>query len=307
MSLSQAFAAKYGSTVLGGITNMGLSLNPDVKSDPGPGSVFPQFAQTVAEKPKITLSTQAVAAWLAVVGSTGALIDGTNTFIGYFAKLAATGLPASSNVHRSYTFSRGLLVPKRLNIQGRGFASLDVEALSYSADGTTHPLAESDTATLPTVARDNIHHTIGKVALGGGSPVVIDCVNNISIDFGSKAEAIACGSSLYDQHIQVPGVAPVITLRGISYESFGSSGVPKAGTVLTNTGTKIYLRKYAADGTGFVADATAEHICLSVVGLAKVTEHTGNGLQRGEVTIQITTNWDGTNAPITIDTASAIS
>lgn len=308
MTLYQAFAAKYGSsTVLGGITNMDWGLNPEVKADPGPGSVFPQHIATVAEKPKAMISTQAVAAWLAVTGSTGALIDGTNNFIGYFAKLGADGLPASSNVHRSYTYSRGLLIPRRLNINARAFATLDVEALSYSSDGTTHPMALSDTATLPTPALDEVHHTIGKVLLGGGSPFAIGCLNSISIDFGSKAEALGCGSSLYDQHIQQPGVAPTITLRGIAGESFAASGgVPPVGTVLTNAGTKIYLRKYAVDGLGFVDDATAEHICLSIVGLAKVMSHSGSGNQRSEVNIQITTRWDGTNAPITIDTASAI-
>lgn len=304
MTLSQAHSAKYGSsTVLGGVTSLNVALGPEVKADPGPGSVYPQHAQVVAERPKVTGTTQALAAWLAVTGSTGALIDGTNNFAAFFAKIAANGLPASGTVHRSYTLNRGLLIPRRINVNSRSFGTLDFEALSYSSDGTTHPIAISDTAALPTVARDNVHHTIGKVVLGG---LVIDCINSISIDFGSKAESIACGSSYFDMHVQQPGVAPTVTLRGISAEAFGSSGVPAAGTVLTNSDSKIYLRKYLTNGLGFVADATAEHIALSIVGIAKVMDHAANGLQRGEIGIQITTCWDGTNAPITIDTASAI-
>ena len=308
MTLHTAFAVRYGASgVIAGITNLNTSLNPEVKSDPGPGSPFPQFAVILSQKPKLMFSSQAVAAALGVTGATGAVIDATNNLFAFFAQLGSNGLPAAGNVHRSYTFNRGLLVPRRLNVQSRQFATLDMEALTYSSDGAAHPMVLADNAVLPAVALDNVHHTIGKVVLGSGTSITADCINNISIDFGSRAETVACGSALYDQHLQQPAIQPVITLRGINASVFAASGgVPPVGLALTHAGSTIFLRKYASSGIGFVADATAEHIAMTFDGVAVVTEHTGQGTQRAEVSIQITTKWDGTNAPITIDTAADI-
>jgi hypothetical protein len=98
----------------------------------------------------------------------------------------------------------------------------------------------------------------------------------------------------------------VITLRGINAAAFGSAGVPNVGIPLDHATTKILLKKYNPSGIGFVADSTEEHILITAAGVGVVTEHTAQGTERAEVTIQITTRWDGTNAPITIDTTAAI-
>ena len=307
MGLHTAFAVKHGSTVISGLQTLDSQTNPTVESDSSAGSPYPQFAVITAQRPRIMFATKQSAALLGVTGLAGAVIDGTSTLVAYYASLAATGLPAAGSVHRSYTANRGLLLPRRLSVARAGNVQVDAEALLYSSDGTSHPLVISDTAALPALTLANILHGIGPVTLGiTGTFFAADCIQNVSIDFGNGAETLGCGSDLYDKHLQLPRVAPVITISGINAAAFGTAGVPPVGYQVDHTKSIFYFRKRALSGIGFVADATAEHIKMTANGLAVVTQHTGQGTARAEVTIQITTSWDGTTAPITINTASAI-
>ena len=308
MSLNTAYAAKYGSSVIAGLTNLNSSLNPEVQNDSGIGSPFPQFVVISGQKPRVAFASKAVAEALAVTGSTGAKIDGTNGFVAYYAKIGDDGLPASGSVHRTYTANRGLLLPRRLNCNHRQSAMLDMEALLFSANGTSHPFVVADNVALPTLPLNNVQHTLAGIGFGlTGNVTTFGCAQTLSIDFGSAAETLGCGSDLYDVHMQLPSVKPVITITGIDASVFaGSGGVPAVGKAIDHANTAIYLRKYAEDGIGFVANATTEHIKITVHGLAVVTQHNAQGTSRGEVTVQITGAWDGTNAPIQIDTASAL-
>lgn len=309
MPLHTAFAVRHGTTVLSGMTQIDTQTNPQVEAESSVGTPFPQFAVITSQKPKIMFASKAAAAVLALTGLTGVAIDGTNTLVAFYAQLGTNGLPASGGVHRSYTANRGLLLPRRMQCGLRGSLQVDLEALLYSSDGAAHPLVISDTATLPTLTQNNIQHAIGPITLGiTGSVFTMGCPQNVTIDFGSGAETIGCGSDLYDAHLQYPRSAPVITISGIDAAAFGgTNAVPPVGKAIDHANTKIFFRKRALNGIGFVADATAEHIKLTANGLAVVTQHTGQGTSRAEVTLQITTSWDATNAPITINTASAIS
>jgi hypothetical protein len=56
-----------------------------------------------------------------------------------------------------------------------------------------------------------------------------------------------------------------------------------------------------------VADVTAEHIKLTAAGMATIENiFDDQADEPAQVSCEITTNYDGTNVPITIDTASAI-
>lgn len=309
MGLHTAFAVKHGATVIAGLSNLDTQTNPDVQAESQSGSPFPQFSVITGQRPKMMFATKQVAALLAVTGLAGVAIDATNNLVAYYASLGANGLPAATAVHRMYTANRGLLLPRRLTCAKQGFASVDTEALLYSADGAAHPLAISDVGALPVLTQSNILHSLGPMTLGiagVGNSFLFDCPQNLSIDFGSGAETLGGGSDLYDTLLQVPRVAPVITITGLNVAQFGPGGVPPVGAPMSHAATKLFLRKRALNGIGFVPDLTAEHIKLTFNGTATVTSHTGQGTARSEVSMQIVTDWDGTSAPITINTASAI-
>lgn len=307
MALRNAFAVKLGTTVLAGLQGIDSQMNPEVDNEPNLGSNFPQFAAITAQKPKLMFTSRSVASCLGLLGSTGATIDGTTSLIAYWAKLDGIGNPLSGNVHRSYTATRGLILPRRLSCQHRQSAQLDVEVLLYSSDGVAHPVAISDTATLPTIVRAFVQHTLGPITLGiTGTTFTVADPTQLTIDFANNAATAGSGSDLYDKYMEQQGIRPVINISGIDAELFGTGKVPPVGTAITHAGTTIFLRKRKEDGIGFVANGTAEHIKVTVNGVAVVTSHRGTGNGKSEVSLQITTNWDGTNAPIVFDTASAI-
>lgn len=308
MTLHTAYAARYGNNVIAGLSNLNTSTNPEVQNESGIGTPFPQFVVITAQKPRIAFASRAVATALGITGSTGAKIDGTNGFTAIYAKIGDDGLPSAGSVHRTYVASRGLLLPRRLTCNHRQSATLDMEALLFSANGNSHPLTVADNAALPALVVNNVQHTLGGISFGTTGQVTnFGCAQSLSIDFGSAAETIGCGSDLYDVHLQLPSVRPVITITGLSAAVFaGTGGVPAVGKPIDHANTAIYLRKYAQDGVGFVANATEEHIKITVHGMAVVTQHNAQGTTRGEVTLQITGAWDGTNAPIQIDTTSSI-
>jgi hypothetical protein len=307
MTLHTAFATQLNTDVIAGLTNLDTQTNPEVDNESSIGSPYPQFVVILSQQPRIQFASRAVAAALAITGSTGAAIADAAEFKAFYASLGDDGLPAAGSVHRSYTANRGLLLPRRLSANARQNAQLDLEALVYSEDGSTHPLVIADNVALPTIPQNNIQHAIGPVDLGvSGSTFSFGCPQSIEIDFQSNAETVACGSDLYDTHLQQPAIQPVITLTGLDASAFASGTLPPAGLPIEHAGTTIYLRKRAENGVGFVAGATLEHIKLTAHGVAVVTQHTGQGNQRAELSVRLTCGWDGTNAPIVIDTAAEL-
>lgn len=306
MTLHVAHCVSRGSTHIP-VLGINATNNPEVVSDVGPGSPYPQFALITGQRPRVAFGTRAVAAALGLTGSTGVVIDGSNTLVALFALLGTNGLPASGSVHRSYTANRGLLLPRRLTAQARQVATLDMEALVYSADGAAHPFVISDTTALATPTLDNTLYTVGPGEFGIEDAVITaSCINQLDIEWRSTAETVFCGALAFDTLIHQAMISPVITLRGISASVFGASGVPPVGKTLDHANSVLFLKKYSPTGIGFVANDVEEHIAITANGVAVVTEHTAQGTSRAEVSIQITTKYDGTNAPITIDTTAEI-
>lgn len=302
MTLSTAYAAQLGSTVLSGLTNLDAQTNPEVDNEVGIGSIYPQFVVIRSINPKVLFNSRAAQATLSQTGSTGADITDANPFKATFARLAANGQPDNTAIHRTYTATRGLLLPKRLSCQHRQDARIDVETLLWSADGVAAPMVIADTGALPTVPRDNIRHTLQSATIGG---VSFGCLESVDVDFGNNARTRGCSSNQYDSDMIQAGVQPVITLVGLNADVFKSAGIPLDGKPVQHVDTSIVLRKYSEDGTGFVAAATAEHIELTASGLAVVVNHSGSGANESTVNVRVTCDWDGTNAPIGIDTAYA--
>lgn len=295
---TQAYAVSLGGTVLAGLTGIDTQMNPEIDNEVGIGSLFPQFAILRSVNPKMLFQARGVAAALALTGSVGADIESGSELVATYAKLAA-GLPAAGSVHTTYTAGNGLLLPRRLSCAHRADAVLDMEALLLSADGAADPFAIS-TATLPTVPRDNQRHTLWTNSVAGED---LGCVENVSIDFGNSAATRGCNSNIFDSRLSQRTTQTVITITGLNSDVFSDTNIPLKGKPAVHTDTNIRLRKYAPSGSSFVDAATAEHVEITASGMAVCTSHSGNLNEDSQITIQITCDWDGSNAPVTINPA----
>jgi hypothetical protein len=112
-------------------------------------------------------------------------------------------------------------------------------------------------------------------------------------------------SDIWDGFSWVQSVLPSIRLDGVKKRWLDSTGIPLTGLICTHANSSIIFRKRAAGGT-FVAQGTAEHVKATFAGLAVVpTVFEADGNAPGTVSIEIPINWDGTNNPVVMNTATA--
>lgn len=289
--------------ILGATVELSAALQSQIERTPMTGEIYPRHIAIASIKPGAMLKTHALQDWLDQIGLTGKAIasssqDGLEI---YFQKFAANGGPASGSVHRSLTISSGLIVPRRLTVSHQGDAELTFDVLIIY-DGTNDPIVVADNVALPSSPPDNERFTIGPVDIGG---VTINHIRSVEIDFGINARTLGADSDIYDTRAEIRTINPTITMRGIDVTLLKSAGIPIGGLAATHANTAIYFRKRTQ--TGFVADATQEHIEVTAYGLAVIDDAAGqSGDENAETSFRLECAFDGTNTPIVIDTTAAL-
>ncbi|OHB82796.1 MAG: hypothetical protein A2V98_25890 [Planctomycetes bacterium RBG_16_64_12] len=296
------YAVKIGSTVLGGITQQNVVTAAEVRGEASSGEIYSRIQSLVSQGFTPSFSTLAIAAALGACGALGASLASANLIL-YAQKHQDGGGRASGSVHRSFTFVKGILAPKQLQVDHRGDATLSYDAVVVY-DGVNEPLVIGDTVALPSLGSSQAERfTLGSVEIGG---VTLTTKMSLSIDFGLDVISEGHDSNLYDTIASIRGQQTVLTLTGRNPEWIKSTNIPLYGKAGTHLNTAIYLRK-RADGGSFVADETAEHIAMTACGFC-VPENIfqASGKDYGSVGLRMPLKYDGTNAPLVIDVAAAL-
>lgn len=290
--------------VLGGTIDISPRLQAEIDRTRTTGAIYPGHVAIRSIVPTIGMSSYHLQDWIDEIGLTGkSILSATNDGLElYLQKFGVTG-PASGGVHRSLTVKQGILIGRQIRAAHQDDAILQCECLPIY-DGTNSPIVVADNASLPTAPADNERFTIGGVTIGG---VTIGQIQDITIDFGAQVMRRSGDGDVYDTFVELRGVEPVITIRTTDATLMKSGGVPLAGLAGSHANSIIYLRKRAQTGSHFVADGTAEHIKITAYGLV-VVEDAGSqsGDESAVTTIRLACAYDGSNAPITFNTASAI-
>lgn len=304
------YAVKIGATTLGGITQQGMPTGTEVRGEPRSGEEYARILAMVAQNPRITFSTEHIATALGACGLAGVDMN-TSALTLYAQKAAAGGSRAAGSVHNSYNVDYGILVPRRLTCDHQGDAALNYEAL-IAYDGLVDPIVLSGSAALPAASTTKERFSIGTVKIGA---VTLAEVKSIEIDFGITAVQESSDSDVWPSFAYIQQTQPTITLRGISADWFNAAAVPIGGLSGSHANTIIYLRKRLDGGAswgagqsfGYVANASAVHIKFTAAGLVYVDDgFSANNNTPGEVSLVMPLQYDGSNAPLTIDVASAI-
>lgn len=308
MAFSEAhvlYAVKKDSTVIGGVTGQGLPIQTTLRNDSANGLPYTTHLAIAAQSFNHNFETRSIAVALAAIGLSGVSIAGlTNKLTLYAQKVAEGGTRASGSNHRTYTYNAGLVFPDRLSCQHQQDASLTY-AIRPTWNGTNNPVVIAESAALASNPLDNERFSLGPVVVGG---TTFDQISGIDINFGINVRTESADGEIWDRFGWIETFAPTITLRGRKVTWFkDSAGVPLGGLAATHVNTSIYLRKRASGGM-FVADVTAEHVKFTAAGLAVIDEAGSfRGTGPGETTLTIHPYYDGTNHPILVTTATAIS
>jgi len=288
---------------LGGETSMELNTGTEVTSDDS-GTLYDEVVSMVRQMPDARLITKSIAQWLTYIGLAGYCIASDGSHPGlrlYCSVLNDCKNPPAATDNLRYTIAKGLVILGQLQANRGQDATLTfmVHALS---DGTNAPISGTYTGiTLPTVSTHE-QFELGACKFGN---VTLSDLASLTIDFGVQITAKTPEmGSVWPESIAVRKIQPIVTLSGFNPTVLDNTLIPLAGKQASHAQTILQLKKRAAYST-FVADGTAQHIRLTVNGMAYVPQaFSGSG--NAEVSSQIIVRGvhDGTNVPILFNLAS---
>lgn len=290
-----------------GMLRASTPMNAQILTELTGANNMPTHIAFQSIEPVFEFESFAIATLLAEFGQTGRSIA-SDTYTGLvftFAKVDDCGQIASGSVHRTLTIGKGCALPTRLTCDNRGDARMTVQVYALSDDGSTAPVTISDTAALPTISIADLRWTLGPVDIGG---VTFSDYNRFDLDFGNSATVEAVESAIYGTHFSERREQPMLMIGGIDPTWFAAAGIPVAGLLATHANTSVYLKKRGQTASHFVADGTAEHVKITLYGLANIQNAINASSPRiGEVELRVTAAKDASgNAPLGITAQSAI-
>lgn len=295
------------SALITGVSDQNIPVNPEVSRDQTAGSQYPAHVSVTAQKPRPRFMTYNLAVALDLVGLTGkAITSTTNAGLEFYkVLLGANGQPSSGSVHTKIAVRKGLIMPSRISCTHQQHAQ--IEYMIYPQyDGTNDILTTTASVALPAASWGDTER-FGLYQWSVNS-VTVDQITELEIDFGLQADTFGGDGDLWDTDVEVQTIAPELRITGRFVDLFASGSIPLAGKSAAHANTTGYFQKRLQTAAGYVAAGTAEHIAMTVAGLAVWDEvFQAQGQAHGMGTVRIPLIYDGTNAPITFDTSAAIS
>jgi len=295
------------SILLGGQLRQSVDPGLNVTAENVAGSHYPMFGAVNAVNPRLMFDTYDLVTALDAVGMLGLAIESDDSGrIGaelYEIQYDDVGQIVSGSSHRLLRIRKGIIVPRQLTCQHQQDAQLSLEILAITA-GTNDPIIFAESQASPGAATDPTRHTINAAVI---ESVTLAKLQSVRIDFGLTINAKSNNSNPFPTRIEVQRAAPTITLETESPELFSASGVPLKGKAATHANSLVTFRKRTKNTGSFVADGTAEHIGITTAGILYAqTAWDASANADASAAYMVQSIYDGTNAPLVIDTTYAL-
>jgi hypothetical protein len=295
------YAVNHNGTLIGGITRQAVTIGSETRGEATSGAVHPSLMTLVAQKPGASFTSLAIKTVLDAVSQIGTAINGSGLSL-YAQYHLKSGTREPGAVHKRYTINSGIIVPRVLRCDHQGDASIDVDVV-VAYDGINDPIVLSSNVSLPTGLSDLYRFGLGPITIGG---VALAGKRGFELDFGLEVQSEGSDGEIWDTHVSVVSVSPILTINGITQEWLASSNIPLLGKVATHANTTIYLRRRAVLG-GYMPDGGANHIAITAAGLAYIDSAIDAGDGAATTSLRVPLVHDGTNNPLVISTTAAIS
>lgn len=292
---------------IGGVTSTTVRTNTQTISDES-GDIYDETMSILSQIIDAEQTHKCLDQILTYIGLGGYCIssDGSHPGLTMFGRiLGDCKSPPGSTDNVSYTFPLGLACIGRIDAR-RGADATVTLMVKPLTDGTNAPMAFANSSvTLP--ARSALVKnlfTIGACKIGA---VVLNDFSGLSLEFGITTSAMTPQQgSIWPDSVGIRKIQPTATFTGFDPRILdNSSGIPLLGKQATHANTLIQFKKRLGYSS-FVANATTQHIALTMNGMAYVTDvFTGSG--NGEATNAIVVKGvhDSTNVPILANVAIA--
>lgn len=291
---------------LDNLENCNFNPNATVTSMGSAGNSRPSFVYTADSSPTFTATVRDLGTLLGKVDINGGLAIGTTahaTIEMYWTKKALVGETSAGSTHFKTVAAKALLVVRNVKVQQGGVASADIEVITYSSDGVTDPVTQTDSVAVTCAAADEIY-TLGPVLI----PSAHESATGFTINTNIEIDSVISGGAVYPVWVGIKQVKPTISVTTSDVtllNAYGSDGAAIGADWV------LYARKCENTGTR-IADATEEHIAFLVnedLGMVHAQQFSAAGDRaNAEGTILITPITDCTTTNlIAVDTTAAIS
>ncbi len=266
------------------------------------GSVDPQSNYIGTKDPTFSIQTTALKTFLDGISIINGLqivsdVDDDGIEL-WFQKVVSGGSRQTGGNHIKLTVNKGFISPLTISAsEGGGPATLDF-LIAALYDGTNNAVVKTVSQSLEGTPAVDENYVMGKVEVNGTD---ISDLESWTLDLGlqlafRRGAGDVAPSLVWIQERQPSLVARTADLAVLDYLD---------GVALSSTAV-AYLRK-VAEGSGRVADATAEHIKFTInAGMVSVENTSASGNDPAIAEIRITPKWDGSNDIIVKSTTSAI-
>lgn len=290
---------------LDAVSEQEFSTNTEFTREATGGNPYVRFLSITGQQPQGSFSSYSLARALDTIPFGGLAIASTaNPGVSLYAyKHAAGGTRASGTAHRQYLIKNGIVVPRQITIDHRGEARLGFDVVAIY-DGANNPVVINDGVAVPVAAGDDERFTLGPCEIGG---LTFTQKRNLTLDFGHRVVPESADGDVWSTFVSIEETMPELRLAGIDVQWLKSDVVPLLGAAAEHADTNIYFRKRERGGTGFVDDATEEHIQMTAHGLAVVDQiMRASASGATETSLQFPLAHDGTNIPAIFDTTTAL-
>lgn len=299
-------------TTLGAITNYDIADDVRVERENLDGNIFPSITSLLSHAEKMEFSSFNVDKVIDIVGTVGLCARGTSTQTGFEFFLSRidgctpgvdTGAVNMAYISKSAgatTEKFGMLTPGSLTANHGQNAQMSFLFTPQSKTGNA-AIAVAENIALPPIADSKSRFTLGtRLRING---VDIQAKKSLSINFGASMLTESADSALAPEWVSLENLNSVITITGIDPRWALDAKIPRGGRKFAHANCEFYLQKRNPDSaTGFFANNTPNHIKGTAAGKAFITSLArGQGNRPSESALVMYVEFDGVNAPITLN------
>lgn len=276
-------------------------------TDDGSGTIYAESLALTGWAPVLNYTTGAIGTMLSQFGLNGQCIGSDKTITsadGIFRKLGTCDVPLGGSPHLRHRIVKGLGILNALSASRNQDANITGSIHSLS-DGGGAPVAVTDgVAQVTPVVDERYRLAISKIAA-----VQFPEIDNINIGFNIELSPKdpAMTGVISPSDVGVISIRPVVELQGKDLTRVKSSLIELRANGVTHLNTTFQLARLE-NSSSYYDFAENEHIEITAAGLAVPTNlGSASARSRANNTIQLTTAFDGSNAPLIITVGTSIS
>jgi hypothetical protein len=167
-------------------------------------------------------------------------------------------------------------------------------------------IAVTDSVALPAIADTKSRFTLDEKFMING--FAVKAKKSLQINFGVQMLMEKGDQALAPEWVSIESLLAVVTVTGIDPRWALDANIPRGGKTFSHANCEFYLKKRSpSSATGFFANNTDNHIKGTAAGKAFVTNlASGQGNRVAESALVMYVEFDGTNAPIVLNTEQQI-